>query len=105
MNQQSPEIRKQRGRRPAASIDERIAEAERQLASLREQKKVEEKQSLERNRKAILDLFKSEGVDSISVDLWKGAMPKLKALLGVGGEAADAGRSAAAEAEASGQPS
>ncbi|MDF0506678.1 hypothetical protein POK33_38655 [Burkholderia cenocepacia] len=104
MNQQSSEIRKPRGRRPAASIDERIAEAERQLASLREQKKVEEKQSLERNRKAILDLFKSEGVDSISVDVWKGAMPKLKALLGLGVEAADAGRSAAAEAKASEQP-
>lgn len=104
MNQQSSENRKPRGRRPAASIDERIAEAERQLASLREQKKVEEKQSLERNRKAILDLFKSEGVDSISVDLWKSAMPKLKALLGVAGAAADTGRSASAEAKASEQP-
>ncbi|WP_049117250.1 hypothetical protein [Burkholderia cepacia] len=99
MNQQTAAIKKPRGRRPAASIDERIAEAERQLASLRELKKVEEKQSLDRNRKAILDLFKSEGVDSISVELWKGAMPKLKALLGVTGEAPESGRGVRSEAK------
>ncbi|RQR60181.1 hypothetical protein [Burkholderia sp. Bp9015] len=104
MNQQVAANKKPRGRRPAASIDERIAEAERQLASLKELKKVEEKQSLDRNRKAILDLFKSEGVDSISVELWKGAMPKLKALLGVTGVAPESGRGVGSEAKAAERP-
>ncbi|MDN7865510.1 hypothetical protein QZM19_19190 [Burkholderia multivorans] len=91
MNQEKSGTHKPRGRRPAASLEERIAEAERLVASLKEQKKLEERQNLERNRKAILDLFKSEGVDTIPIEKWKAAMPKLKTVLGVGRGATDVG--------------
>ncbi|WP_193727070.1 hypothetical protein [Burkholderia sp. BE17] len=84
MNQQTDTSAKPRGRRPAASLAERIAEAERHLAGLREQQKREEKENLEKNRKAILDLFRSERLDVIPVERWKELVPQLKALVGDG---------------------
>lgn len=83
MTDQTKAGKKTGGRRPAASVAERIAEAERLLATLREQQRRESKESLEKNRKAILDLFKAERLDLIGVDEWKKAMPRIKSLLGV----------------------
>ncbi|KWK68740.1 MULTISPECIES: hypothetical protein [Burkholderia] len=107
MSQQTETNRKPRGRRPAASIAEKIAEAERNLANLRELQKREEKENLEKNRKAILDLFKSERLDAIPVERWKELVPQLKALIGdgtrSGSDADGAGQSAANEAAAAAQ--
>ena len=76
--------KKPRGRRPAVSIAERIAETEKLLASLREQQRREERENVEKNRKAILDLFKAERLDLIPVDEWKKVVPQLRALVGAG---------------------
>lgn len=107
MSQQTETNAKPRGRRPAASLAERIAEAERNLASLREQQKREEKENLEKNRKAILDLFRSERLDAIPVERWKELVPQLKALIGdgtqSGSDAAGGDQRAANEAGAAAQ--
>ncbi|CAE6842512.1 hypothetical protein [Paraburkholderia aspalathi] len=83
MTKQSEEMKKPRGRRPAVSIGEKIAEAERLLAQLKEQARHEEKANLEKNRKAISDLFKSERLDTIDVEEWRKVVPQVKALVGL----------------------
>ena len=65
------------------STAEKIADMEKQLAALREQARREERENVEKNRKAIFDLFKSERLDVIGVDEWKKVVPQVKALLGV----------------------
>ncbi|ANB78006.1 hypothetical protein AYM40_37215 (plasmid) [Paraburkholderia phytofirmans OLGA172] len=75
--------KKPRGRRPAASITEKIAETEKLLASLREQARREERENLDKNRKAISDLLKSERLDTIDVEVWRNVVPQLKALVGL----------------------
>lgn len=92
MTDQTKAGKKTGGRRPAASVVERIAEAEKLLATLREQQRRESKESLEKNRKSILDLLRAERLDLIGVDDWKKAMPRIKSLLGVN-ESPDANQS------------
>lgn len=82
MTEQTTAEKKPRGRRPAASIAERIADAEKHLATLKEQQRREERENVEKNRKAILDLFKAERLDLIPVEDWKKVMPQLRALVG-----------------------
>jgi len=67
--------------RPSRSLDEEIAAAAAKLQSLRDRKKEEERRERERNQKAILALIKDEGLDSVSVEGWKTAVPKLRKLL------------------------
>jgi Spy/CpxP family protein refolding chaperone len=83
MNQQVTAEPKVRGRGRAVSIDAKIAEVEEQLKALKEKKRLEDKAALEKNRKAILDLFKSEGIDTVEVGSWHKAMPQIRKLLGV----------------------
>lgn len=83
MSKQDTTEKKPRGRRPALSTAEKIADMEKQLAALRDLARREERENVEKNRKAIFDLFKSERLDVIAVDDWKKVMPKIKALLGV----------------------
>ncbi|WP_454875160.1 hypothetical protein [Paraburkholderia xenovorans] len=83
MSKQDVTEKKPRGRRPALSTAEKIADMEKQLAALREQARREERENVEKNRKAIFDLFKSERLDVIGVDEWKKVVPQVKALLGV----------------------
>ncbi|MCX4151006.1 MULTISPECIES: hypothetical protein [Paraburkholderia] len=68
------------------SLDEQIAETQRRLEALREKKRVEEKNALGKNRKAIGDLFKAERLDTVDVEVWRKALPKVKALLGMAAE-------------------
>ncbi|CAH2778899.1 MAG: hypothetical protein CBARDMAM_0994 [uncultured Caballeronia sp.] len=75
--------KKSRGRRPAVSTTEKIAETERLLTSLREQARREERENLDKNRKAISDLFESERLDTIDVEVWRNVVPQLKALVGL----------------------
>lgn len=84
MTEKTSADKKPRGRRPAASIAERIAETEKLLVALREQQRREDRENVERNRKAILDLFKAERLDLIGVEEWKKVMPQLRALVGAG---------------------
>ena len=86
MTQETGKEKKRAGRRPAASIDEQIAEAARRLEELREKKKAEDRATIEKNRKAIGDLIRSERLDGVDVEDWRRALPKLKALLGVAAE-------------------
>ncbi|MGR9587113.1 hypothetical protein [Pandoraea sputorum] len=83
MNQQVTAEPKTRGRGRAVSIDAKIAEVEEQLKALKEKKRLEDKAALDKNRKAILDLCKSEGVDTVDVASWQKAMPQIRKLLGV----------------------
>lgn len=67
--------------RPSRSLDEEIAAAAAKLQALRDRKKEEERRERERNQKAILALIKDEGLDAVSADDWKAAVPKLRKLL------------------------
>ncbi|CAM2198451.1 Mobilization protein (plasmid) [Paraburkholderia kururiensis] len=83
MSRQDATEKKPRGRRRALSTAEKIADMEKQLAALREQARREERENVEKNRKAIFELFRSERLDVIGVDEWKKVVPQVKALLGV----------------------
>ncbi|VVE56989.1 hypothetical protein PAQ31011_05168 [Pandoraea aquatica] len=83
MSQQVTSEPKARGRGRAVSIDAKIAEIEEQLKVLKEKKRLEDKAALDKNRKAILDLFKSEGIDTVDVASWDKAMPQIRKALGV----------------------
>lgn len=67
--------------RPSRSLDEEIAAAAARLQALRDKKKEEERRERERNQKAILALIKDEGLDAVSAEAWKAAVPKLRKLL------------------------
>jgi hypothetical protein len=82
MTERTNTDKKPRGRRPAASIAERIAKAEKELVALREMQRREERENLEKNRKAILDLFKAERLDIVAIEDWKRVVPQLRALVG-----------------------
>lgn len=83
MSRQDVTEKKPRGRRRALSTAEKIADMEKQLAALRELARREERENVEKNRKAIFDLFRSERLDVIGVEEWKKVVPQVKALLGV----------------------
>jgi hypothetical protein len=88
MTKQTEQTKKPRGRRPAASIVEKIAETEKLLAQLKEQARREERENLDKNRKAISDLFKAERLDTIDVEQWREVVPRLKALVGLAASSA-----------------
>jgi len=67
--------------RPSRSLDEEIAAAAAKLQLLRDRKKEEERRERDRNQKAIQALIKDEGLDAVSIDAWKLAMPKVRKLL------------------------
>lgn len=67
--------------RPSRSLDEEIEIQARRLEELREKKRKQEREALDRNAKAIAALLKSEQLDQIPVETWKRALPQVKALL------------------------
>jgi hypothetical protein len=67
-------------------LDEQIAEAMKRVEALRDRKKAEDKAALEKNRKAISDLFKVERLDTVDVEMWRKELVKVKALLGLTAE-------------------
>ncbi|MDN4571894.1 hypothetical protein DBB29_24865 [Pandoraea cepalis] len=85
MDQQVKADPKPRGRGRAASIDDKIAEVEEMLKGLKEKKRQEDRAAIDKNRKGILDLFKSEGMDVVDVAVWQKITPQLRKLLGMPG--------------------
>ena len=67
--------------RPSRSLDEEIAVLALKLQALRDRKKGEERRDRERNLKVIVALIKDEGLDAVSAEAWKAAMPELHRLL------------------------
>jgi hypothetical protein len=86
MGQQNEKDAKRAGRRAGLSLDQQIAEAMKRVEALRDRKKAEDKAALEKNRKAISDLFKVERLDTVDVEMWRKELVKVKALLGLTAE-------------------
>jgi hypothetical protein len=86
MAQENVKDTKRVGRRAGVSIDEQIAETQKRLEALKEKKRLEERAALEKNRKAIGDLFKAERLDTVDVEVWRSVLPKVKELLGLKAE-------------------
>ncbi|ABM44297.1 hypothetical protein N5D77_24500 [Comamonas thiooxydans] len=67
--------------RKAKSLDDEIAAAAEKLRKLQERQKEQQRKERERNQKAVMELIKTERLDAVPSDLWREAMPKIKALL------------------------
>lgn len=67
--------------RPSRSIDEEIAAAQERLEALRARKREQERQEREKNQKAIAALIRAEGLDDVSSDVWKAALPQIRKAL------------------------
>lgn len=76
-----------KGGRPSRSLEDEIALAEERLNALRERKRQQERAERERNQKAIVALIRSEGLDDVSVEVWRAALPKLREALKAAGKA------------------
>ena len=68
------------GRR-AKTLDEEIAAQREKLRKLEERQREQQRKERERNQKAVMELIKTERLDTVPSDLWREAMPKIKALL------------------------
>lgn len=82
MSQQNEQDKKRPGRRSAVSIDEQIAETLKKLQALQDTKKRQDREKVEKNRKAISDLFKSERLDLVDVEEFRKVLPQIRALVG-----------------------
>ncbi len=67
--------------RKVKTLDEEIAAQREKLRKLEERQREQQRREKEKNQKAVMELIKSERLDSIAADLWREAMPKIKALL------------------------
>ncbi len=70
-----------KGGRPKRSIDEEIQLLKAKLKQKEDKKNKQLREQQESNRKAILELIRSEKLDAVSSDAWKSAMPRIKELL------------------------
>ena len=94
-----------KGGRPSRSLEDEIALAEERLNALRERKRQQERAERERNQKAIVALIRSEGLDDVSAEVWRAALPKLREALKSAGKAAPkAAAPAPATPEPAGEP-
>lgn len=67
--------------RKARTLDEEIAAQRDKLKKLEERQREQQRKEREKNQKAVMELIKSERLDAVPTDLWREAMPKIKALL------------------------
>ena len=67
--------------RKAKTLDEEIAAQREKLRKLEERQREQQRKERERNQKAVMELIKTERLDAVPSDLWREAMPKIKALL------------------------
>ncbi len=63
------------------TLDDEIAAAAEKLRKLQERQKEQQRKNREKNQKAVMNLIKTERLDTVSSDLWREAMPKIKMLL------------------------
>lgn len=73
-------VSKLRGRKQK-SLEEEIAAQREKLRKLEERHKEQQRKERERNQKAVMELIKSEKLDTVPAEVWRDAMPKIKALL------------------------
>ncbi len=67
--------------RKVRTLDEEIAYQREKLRKLEERQREQQRKEREKNQKAVMELIKAERLDAVSADLWRAAMPKIKALL------------------------
>lgn len=67
--------------RKAKTLDEEIAAQRDKLRKLEERQRDQQRKEREKNQKAVMELIKTERLDAVPSDLWREAMPKIKALL------------------------
>jgi len=67
--------------RKTKTLDEEIAAQREKLRKLEERQREQQRKERERNQKAVMELIKTERLDAVPSDLWREAMPKIKALL------------------------
>lgn len=67
--------------RKAKTLDEEIAAQRDKLRKLEERQREQQRKERDRNQKAVMELIKAERLDVVPSDLWREAMPKIKALL------------------------
>lgn len=67
--------------RKAKTLDEEIAAQRDKLRKLEERQRDHQRKEREKNQKAVMELIKTERLDAVPSDLWREAMPKIKALL------------------------
>jgi superfamily I DNA and/or RNA helicase len=61
--------------------DEQIAKLEERLKKLKEEKRKREQATREKNAKAILDLIRTERLDTVDVEKWQQAVQSIKTAL------------------------
>ena len=67
--------------RKAKTLGEEIAAQREKLRKLGKQQREQQRKERERNQKAVMELIKTERLDTIPSNLWREAMPKIRALL------------------------
>lgn len=77
----SSETTNRKSGRKAKTLDEEIAAQREKLRKLEERQKEQQRKEREKNQKAVMELIKTERLDAVPSDLWREAMPKIRALL------------------------
>ncbi|WP_186087327.1 hypothetical protein [Burkholderia gladioli] len=75
--------------RAPKSLDEEIERAAARLKRLQEQKRTKERQEVERNERAIVDLLKAEKLNVVPAEKWKAGLAGIRRALGVAASVPD----------------
>lgn len=67
--------------RKVKTLDEEIAAQREKLRKLEERQREQQRKEREKSQKAVMELIKAERLDLISFEIWREAMPQIKALL------------------------
>lgn len=63
------------------TLEERLAALEAQAKSLREKLRDEQRKEREENARAVTAMLKSEDLESFSIEVWRTALPEVRAAL------------------------
>lgn len=63
------------------TLEEKLAALEAQAKSLREKLRDEQRKEREENARAVAAMLKSEDLESYSIEVWRSALPEVKAAL------------------------
>lgn len=77
----SADVKRPRGR-PVKSASQQLAALQQQVKVLEAKVKEENRQARQKNAAAVRSLLAKEGLDVISPDKWRSALPQIKAMLG-----------------------
>ncbi|WP_124077026.1 hypothetical protein [Burkholderia gladioli] len=75
--------------RAPKSLDEEIERAAARLKRLQEQKRTKERQEVERNERAIVELLKAEKLNVVPAEKWKAGLAGIRRALGVAASVPD----------------